>query len=206
MEDVLGVYCLPYDPAVPQICMDESCKQLIGETRIPLPAAPGQPLRYDDEYVRHGVAAIFMFIEPLTGWRHVSIRERRTAADWAEEVRELLEVHFPAAGRVRLVMDNLNTHTIASLYATFPAPQARRLAERLEIHLTPKHGSWLDVAEIALSALNAQCLDRRIPDMETMAREVAAWEADRNGAAVPVQWQFTTDDARIKLRRLYPKI
>jgi len=206
MEDVLGVYCLPYDPAIPQLCMDESCKQLIGETRVPLPAAPGQPLRYDDEYVRHGVAAIFMFVEPLTGWRHVSIRARRTAGDWAEELDAVLERHFPHASHIRLVMDNLNIHALASLYETFPAPHARRLAERLEIHFTPKHGSWLNVAEIALSALNSQCLDRRIPDMATMTREVAAWEASRNGAKVPIQWRFTTDNARIKLRRLYPNI
>lgn len=206
MEDVLGVYCRPYDPTIPQVCMDESCKQLIGETRLPIPAAPGQPRRYDDEYVRQGVAEIFLFVEPLTGWRHVSLTAHRTRLDWAAQVKELLDHHFPAATRIRLVLDNLNTHTVASLYEAFPAPEARRLAERLEIHYTPKHGSWLNMAEIALSALNTQCLDRRLPDLATMQREVAAWENSRNGAPAPINWRFTTAAARIKLRRLYPHI
>lgn len=206
MEDVLDVYCLPYDPAIPQICMDESCKQLVGEVRVPIPTAPGQPLRYDDEYVRNGVAEIFLFVEPLTGWRHVIVTEHRARVDWAEQVKDLLDVHYPEADRIRLVMDNLNTHTIASLYEAFPAAEARRLAERLEIHYTPKHGSWLNMAEIALSNLNTQCLDRRIPDIAEMRREVAAWESSRNGCPAPIKWRFTTDNARIKLRRLYPHL
>jgi len=206
MEDVLSVYCLPCDPAYPQVCMDESCKQMIGETRVPIPAAPGRPVRYDDEYVRNGVAEIFLFVEPLAGWRHVSITEQRTRKEWAHEIRELLDVHYPHAVKVRLVMDNLNTHGIASLYETFPPQEARRLAERLEIHYTPKHGSWLNMAEIELNVLTTQCLDRRIPDIATMRNEVAAWERSRNNRPTPIDWRFTTDDARIKLRRLYPKL
>lgn len=206
MEDVLSVYCLPYDPQIPQICMDESSKQLIGEVQIPLPARPGQPVRYDAEYVRNGVTELFLFVEPLTGWRHVTVTERRTRRDWAEAVKQLLDQRFPTARRIRLVMDNLNTHTVASLYEAFPAPEARRLAERLEIHYTPKHGSWLNIAEIALSGLSTQCLDRRLPDVATTQREVAAWEASRNGDPIPVKWRFTTADARIRLRHLYPNL
>jgi len=206
MEDVLSVYQLPYDPAYPQICMDESCKQLVDEVRMPIPTSPGQPLRYDDEYVRHGVAEIFLFVEPLTGWRRVSLTNRRTSVDWAHQIRELLEIDYPDAVKVRLVMDNLNTHTIASLYQTFPPAEARRLAERLEIHYTPKHGSWLNMAEIEFSALKTQCLDRRIPDIESMRAAIAAWEADRNNRKSTITWRFKTDDARIKLRKLYPNI
>jgi hypothetical protein len=206
MEDVLCVYQLPYDPAYPQVCMDESCKQLVDEVRTPIPAAPGRPLRYDDEYVRHGVAEIFLFVEPLTGWRRVNVTERRTRTDWALQIRELLEVDYPEAVKVRLVMDNLNTHSVASLYETFPADQARRLAERLDIHYTPKHGSWLNMAEIELSALNTQCLDRRIPDAESLKVAISAWQQDRNGRQSTISWRFTTDDARIKLRTLYPKL
>lgn len=206
MEDVLSVYCLPFDPAFPQVCMDESCKQMIGEVRVPIPAAPGRPARYDDEYVRNGVAEIFLFVEPLSGWRHVSITERRTRKDWALEIRELLDVHYPHAVKVRLVMDNLNTHSMASLYETFPPQEARRLAERLDIHYTPKHGSWLNMAEIELNVLNNQCLDRRIPDIATMQNEAAAWERSRNTRQAVIDWRFTTDSARIKLRRLYPKL
>ena len=204
MEDVLGVYCLPYDPAIPQVCMDETSKQLISETRVPIPMAPGRPVRYDDEYVRHGVAAVFLFVEPLTGQCHATATAQRTAADRAQQIKELLEVHYPTAAKIRLVMDNLNTHTTASLYATFPAPEARRLAERLEIHPTPKHGSWLNMAEIALSALSRQCLDRRLPDMATLQHEIVAWNLAHNARPAPINWRFTTADARIKLRRLYP--
>jgi hypothetical protein len=206
MEDVLSVYHLPYDPAVPQICMDETCKQLVGETRLPVPGAPGRPLRYDDEYVRHGVAQIFLFVEPLTGWRRVAVTETRTRKDWAQQVRHLLEVDFPHAKRVRLVMDNLNTHSVASLYEAFPPVKARELAERLETHYTPKHGSWLNMAEIEFSAMSAQCLDRRIPDGGSLREAISAWEADRNARTAVINWRFTTDDARIKLRSLYPKI
>ena len=205
MEDVLSVYCLPYDPTFPLVCMDESCKQLIGEVRTPIPAAPGQPVRYDDEYVRNGVAELFMFVEPLTGWRRVSVTEHRTRQDWAAEVKSLLDVRYPNAEKVRLVMDNLNTHAIASLYEAFPACEARRLAERLEIHYTPKHGSWLNMAEIEFSALSGQCLDRRIADIDTLKKEVAAWECRRNNKEAKIDWRFTAENARIKLKRLYPK-
>jgi hypothetical protein len=205
MEDVLCVYQLPYDPDYPQVCMDESCKQLVGEVRVPIPAAPGRAVRYDDEYVRHGVVQIFLFVEPLAGWRRVSVTERRTRADWAYQIRELLDVDYPNAVKVRLVMDNLNTHSIASLYETFSPAEARRLAERLEIHYTPKHGSWLNIAEIEFSALNGQCLDRRISHMEGVQAAIAAWEADRNARQSTTTWRFTAEDARIKLRRLYPK-
>jgi len=206
MEDVLYVYQLPYDPAYPQVCMDESSKQLVGEVRAPVPGAPGRPVRYDDEYVRHGVAELFLFVEPLTGWRRVSVTDRRTRTDWALQVRELLDVDYPDAVKVRLVMDNLNTHSITSLYETFPPAEARRLAERLEIHYTPKHGSWLNMAEIEFSALSSQCLDRRIPDVRNLRAAISAWETDRNNRESAITWRFTTDDARIKLRHLYPKL
>lgn len=206
MEDVLAVYHLPYDPEYPVVCMDESCKQMIGEVREPIPCAPGKPVRIDDEYVRNGVAEIFMEVEPLAGRRHVAITERRTRKDWALQIKQMLDERYPAATKVRLVMDNLNTHNIASLYETFEPGEARRLAERLEIHYTPKHGSWLNIAEIELSALKGQCLGRRIADMATMQAEVAAWEKDRNNSARKIVWQFATADARIKLKRLYPKL
>ena len=206
MEDVLEVYHLPYNPDYPVVCMDESCKQMIGEVRNPVPAKPGQPQRIDDEYIRNGVAEIFMEVEPLNGKRHVTVTERRTRKDWALQIRQMLDLRYPGAIKVRLVMDNLNTHSIASLYETFEPKEARRLAERLEIHYTPKHGSWLNMAEIELSVLKGQCLDRRIPDMPTMQAEVAAWEADRNNGSRKINWQFTTTDARIKLRRLYPQL
>lgn len=206
MEDVLEVYHLPYDPRYPVICMDESCKQLIGEVREPIPAKPGQPARMDDEYVRKGVAEIFMEVEPLGGRRHVAVTERRTRKDWAEQIRQMLDKRYPDAVKVRLVMDNLNTHGIASLYETFPPAEARRLAERLEIHYTPKHGSWLNMAEIELSVLKGQCLNRRIPDMVTMRSAVAAWEHNRNNRMRKIDWQFTAVNARIKLKRLYPKL
>lgn len=206
MEDVLEVYHLPYDPAYPVVCMDESCKQLIGEVRQPIPGKPGQPRRIDDEYVRNGVVEIFMEVEPLGGKRHVAITEHRTRKDWALQIRQMLDERYSDAIKVRLVMDNLNTHSIASLYEAFEPKEARRLAERLEIHYTPKHGSWLNMAEIELSVLKGQCLDRRISDMATIQTEVAAWEADRNNSSRNINWQFTTADARIKLKRLYPQL
>jgi hypothetical protein len=206
MEDVLDVYQMPYDPQVPMVCMDEQPVQLIKETRQPLPAAPGKPEKVDYEYERNGTANIFMCTEPLTGTRHVHVTEHRTAVDWANEIRDLLEVRYPEAARVRLVCDNLNTHGMGSLYEAFPPEQARRLASRLEIHHTPKHGSWLNIAEIELSVLTMQCLDRRIPDMETLTKETQQWEQRRNASQKGVDWQFSTLDARIKLKRLYPQI
>jgi hypothetical protein len=205
MEDVLDVYHLPYDPQIPMVCMDEQPVQLIKETRPPLPAAPGKPEKVDYEYERNGTANIFMFTEPLTGTRHVRVTEHRTAVDWANEIRDLLEVRYAEAAWVRLVCDNLNTHGIGSLYEAFPPEQARRLASRLEIHHTPKHGSWLNIAEIELSALTIQCLDRRIPDLETLIRETTQWETRRNASQKGVDWQFSTPEARIKLKRLYPQ-
>jgi hypothetical protein len=206
MEDVLEVYTQPYDPAYPVVCLDETSKQLVAETRTPLPAEPGQPVRVDYEYERCGTANLFMTFEPLAGQRHVTVTEHRTAVDFARVVRDLLEVRYPHAERVVLVMDNLNTHTPAALYAAFEPAVARRLVERLEIHHTPKHGSWLNMAEIELSVLSRQCLDRRVADADTLAHEVAAWEQARNAIARPVDWRFTTPDARIKLKRLYPSI
>ena len=186
--------------------MDESNKQLIGEVRTPIPCKPGQPARIDDEYVRNGVVQIFMEVEPLAGKRHVAVTERRTMKDWAQQIKQMLDDRYPEAIKVRLVMDNLNTHKVASLYEAFEACEARRLAERLDIHYTPKHGSWLNMAEIELSALKGQCLDRRIADMATMQVEVANWENDRNNTSRTIDWQFTTPDARTKLKRLYPNI
>ena len=206
MEDVLDVYTLPYDPRSPIICMDESSKQLVGETRQPLPAAPGQPARYDYEYQRNGVCNLFLFCEPLVGWRHLEVTERRTQPDWAWAMKTLVDDYYPAADRLRIVLDNLNTHVPASLYATFPAAEAHRLLRRLEFHYTPKHGSWLNMAELEFSVLSRQCLDRRIGTKATLIREVAAWEARRNADPTPVNWRFTTRDARIKLKRLYPEI
>ncbi len=204
MEDVLEVYHRPYDERRPLVCLDEASKQLIGETVQPLPAEPGQAERFDYEYVRNGTANLFMISEPLLGWRHVEVTQRRTAKDFAEVLRWLVEDLHPDADKVVLVMDNLNTHKLASLYEAFPPDQARRIAERLEIHHTPKHGSWLNVAEIELSVLARQCLDRRIGAAETLVCEVGAWEEARNEQAIGVHWRFTTADARIKLRRLYP--
>lgn len=206
MEDVLEVYTRPHDPARPVVCLDELSKQLVAETRVPLPAEPGQPERVDYEYERCGTANLFLTGEPLAGRRHVTATERRTAVDFAHEVRDLLEVRYPHAEKVVLVMDNLNTHKPAALYEAFEPAVARALLDRLEIHHTPKHGSWLNVAEIELSVLSRQCLDRRIPDLETLTREVAAWEQARNADPRPVNWRFTTPDARIKLKRLYPSI
>ena len=204
MEDVLDVYHRPYDEKRPLVCLDEASKQLIGEVIEPIPAEPGQPERYDSEYTRHGTANLFMVSEPLAGWRAVKVTERRTSLDFAEVVRWLVEEVHEEAEKVVLVMDNLNTHKLASLYEAFPPEQARRIAERLEIHHTPKHGSWLNMAEIELSVLARQCLARRIETREELEQEVAAWEEERNERSVEIRWRFTTADARIKLRRLYP--
>ena len=202
----MEIYHQPYDPQCPVVCMDESSKQLVGEVREPVPCAPRRPRRVDDEYVRNGVAEIFIEVEPLTGKRHVAITERRTRKDWAVQIKGMLDERYPEATRVRLVMDNLNTHSIASLYETFKPEEARRLAERLEIHYTPKHGSWLNMAEIELSVLKGQCLNRRIADMGTMRNEVVKWSRARNNLQTRIDWQFKTSDARIKLKRLYPKL
>lgn len=206
MEDVLDVYARPYDKRFPVVCMDESSVQLIGEVSTPIPAAPGHPKLVDDEYVRNGVASIFMEVEPLGGKRHVEITERRTRVDWAHFIKGMLDERYCDAEKVVLVMDNLNTHSTTSLYEAFPPDEARRLAQRLEIHYTPKHGSWLNIAEIELSVLKRQCLTRRIPCMEQMRSEVRVWNSDRNNRQTKVDWQFTTGDARIKLKRLYPKL
>jgi hypothetical protein len=206
MEDVLEVYHRPFDPDKPLVCLDEACKQLIGETRQPLPPEPGQPQRFDYEYVRNGTANLFMLSQPLLGWRTVFVTERRTAVDFAEVLRWLVEDLHPEAAKVVLVMDNLNTHKLASLYEAFEPERARRIAEKLEIHHTPKHGSWLNVAEIELSVLARQCLERRIETAEELRREVLAWEGPRNERGAEVQWRFTTTDARIKLRHLYPSL
>ena len=206
MEDVLEVYTRPYDPARPVVCLDELSKQRVAETRIPLPAAPGQPERVDYEYERRGTANLFLTCEPLVGCPRVTVTEQRTAVDFAEEVRDLLEVRYPHAEQVVLVMDNLNTLKPAALYEAFEPALARSLIERLEIHHTPKQGSWLNMAESELSVLSRQCLDRRIPDQETLKREVKAWENRRKSSPAPVNWRFTTADARIKLKRLYPSL
>jgi DDE superfamily endonuclease len=206
MEDVLEVYHRPYDQERPVVCFDEASKQLIKETRIPIAMAPGRPATSDYEYERNGTANLFMMFEPLAGRRHVKVTERRTAVDYAHAVRELVDVHYPAAQTIVLVQDNLNTHKTASLYEAFPPEEARRIIERLEIHYTPKHGSWLDMAETELSILSRQCLDRRIADQLAITTEVRAWEVKRNAAACTVDWQFTTADARVKLKRLYPII
>jgi hypothetical protein len=206
MEDVLAIYQKPYDPKQPLICMDEKPIQLIEEIRTPLPMQPGQVQRQDYEYKRRGTAVGFMFTEPLSGWRKVRVRERKTALDWAQEIRELLEVDYPAVEKVILVCDNLNVHKVASLYKAFPPQEAMRLRKRLEIHYTPKHGSWLNIAEIELSVLARQCLQRRIADLERLRQEVKSWSEDRNARQKGVDWQFTTEDARIKLKHLYPEI
>lgn len=205
MEDVLEVYHLPYDPKCPLVCMDEQSVQLVKEKRVPWPVKPGSPTRYDHHYERNGTANIFMFTAPLEAWRRVEVTESRTAVDWAEQIQQLVDLDFPDAERILLVMDNLNTHEIASLYKAFPPQEAQRLAKKLEIHYTPKHGSWLNIAEIELSALTKQCLNRRIPDLWTLSAETVAWEQDRNTTQTGVDWRFTTEEARVKLTRLYPK-
>jgi hypothetical protein len=206
MEDVLEVYHRPHDEKRPLVALDEASKQLVGEVVQPLPPEPGQPERFDYEYVRNGTANLFMIAEPLLGWRHAAVTERRTAKDFAEVLRWLAEDLHPDADKIVLVMDNLNTHKLASLYEAFAPERARRLAERFAVHHTPKHGSWLNVAEIELSVLARQCLDRRIASAEELRREVGAWEEERNQRAVEVRWRFTTADARIKLHRLYPSL
>jgi len=206
MEDVLGVSTRPYDPLRPQVCLDETSRQLLGEVTPPRPAAPGRPAREAYEYERRGVCNVFVVCEPLRGWRHVTVSERRTRIDWAHCVKDLVDVCYPDAERVVLVQDNRNTHTPASLYEAFPPAEAKRLADKLEFHYTPKHGSWLNMAEIELGVLAGQCLDRRLADRATLEREVAAWEATRTSTGRGVDWRFTTDDARIKLKRLYPVI
>jgi hypothetical protein len=206
MEDVLEVYQRPHDPDQPVVCLDETTKQLVKETRVPIPARPGQLARYDHEYERNGTANLFMLFAPLEGWRHVEVTDRHTALDYARILKMLSDQHFPGARKIVLMQDNLNTHKPASLYEAFPPAEARRLVERFEWHYTPKHGSWLDMAETELSVLSGQCLDRRIPDKPTLIEEVAAWENDRNKHNAKADWRFTTADARIKLKRLYPAL
>jgi len=206
MEDVLDVYTRPYDPRRPQVCLDETSRQLLGDVTAPLAPAPGRPAREDHEYTRAGVCNLFMVTEPLRGWRHVMVSDRRTRLDFARCVKELVDVHYPDTARIVLVLDNLNTHTPAARYEAFPPPEAKRLADRLAIHHTPKHGSWLNRAESELGVLAGQCLDRRLPDRATVEREVAAWHADRNAATTTIDWRFTTADARIKLKHPYPSL
>jgi hypothetical protein len=204
MEDVLDVYTRPYAPRRPQVCLDETSRQLLADVAPPLPAAPGRPAREDYEYARGGVCNLFLVCEPLRGWRHVTVSDRRTRTDFAYVIKDLVDVHYPGAERLVLVLDNLNTHTPAALYEAFPPAEAKRLTDKLEIHYTPKHGSWLNMAESELGVLAAQCLDRRLPDQETLTCEVGAWEDERNAATKTIDWRFTTADARIKLKHLYP--
>jgi transposase len=204
MEDVLEVYTRPCDPLRPQVCMDETSKQLLRDARRPLPMEPGRPLRQDYEYERGGAVNLFLFCEPLAGRRWVDATGRRTKTDWAHQIKELVDERYPEAQRIVLVMGNLSTHTPASLYEAFDPVEARRLAEKLEIHYTPKHGSWLNMAEIELSVLSRQCLERRVPDFETLQSEAQAWQDRRDAAGITIDWRFRTDDARIKLKRLYP--
>ena len=205
MEDILDLYLRPYDPEIPLICMDEKPVQLIGDSRDSLPATHQYPPRYDYEYTRNGTASIFLFNEPLNGWRKVNPRKHRKKVDWAHEVRELLEIDYPNARKLILICDNLNTHTIGAFYAAFPLEEASKLVKRLEIHHTPKHGSWLNIAEIELSALSRQCLDRRMDNLTLLVQETKKWETSRNHNQKPVDWQFTSENARIKLKRLYPQ-
>jgi DDE superfamily endonuclease len=204
MEDVLAVYTRAYDPCRPQVCLDETSRQLLGEVNPPRPVAPGRPARADYEYERNGTCNLFLACEPLRGWRHVMVSDRRTRIDWAHCIKDLIDVHYPDAETIVLVQDNLNTHTPASLYEAFGPAEAKRLTDRLELHPTPKHGSWLNMAEIELSVLTEQCLDRRLADRATLEREVTAWETARNTTNRGIDWRFTTADARIKLKRLYP--
>ena len=206
MEDVLDVYERPYNPKEPVVCMDEKPLQLLGEVREPLPMKPGKTAIIDSEYIRNGTCSIFAFIEPLAGKHHVSVREHRTATDWAEEIKYLCDVMYPDADKIILVMDNLNTHKVASLYKKYRPEEAFRLRKRLEIHYTPKHGSWLDIAEIELNVMTKQCLSRRIESIDKLKSELSAWESERNAKQAKVNWQFTNDKARIKLVSLYPKL
>jgi transposase len=204
MEEILDLYADRYTAYAPVICFDETSKQLVAETRTPLPLAPGQPRRYDYEYARNGVANLFMFFQPLVGWRHVEVTARRTAVDFAQQMKALVDLHFPQAIKIHVVLDNLNTHTKAALYEAFAPEEAKRLADRLVFHYTPKHGSWLNMAEIELSVLMNQCLDRRLADTEILTTEIDAWERDRNERHMTVNWRFKVTDARTKLKRLYP--
>ena len=206
MEEVLEVYHRPHDPACPLVCLDETSKQLITETRVPIPARPGRPARTDYEYERNGTANIFMLFAPLDGWRHVAVTERHAAVDYAHLLKDVSDRWFPDAAKIALVQDNLSTHKPASLYEAFPPAEARRLVERFEWHYTPKHGSWLNMAETELSVLSSQCLDRRIATRQILIDEVTAWEAARNKHHAKADWQFTTADARVKLKRLYPSL
>jgi len=206
MEDVLEVYHRPYDPKRPLVCFDEGSKQQTKETRQPLPTRPGDVAKYDYEYERNGTSNLFVFFAPLEAWRHIKVTDRRTMIDFAHCMRDLVDIHFPDAEKIVLVMDNLNTHKFASLYEAFPPEEARRIIEKLEIHYTPKHGSWLNMAEIELSVLHRQCLKARISDQVTLIQKVAAWEKVRNSSRSTVYWRFTTHDARIKLHKLYPSI
>jgi len=206
MENVLEVYKRPYDAKRPVVCMDEKPKQLVKETRTPIGCRKGQPQRFDFEYERNGTANVFLFVEPLKGWRRIDATERRTRTDWAQQIKHLLDADYRRAERITLVMDNLNTHSLASLYEAFEPVEARRLIEKLEIVHTPKHGSWLNVAEVELAALEKQSIGGRVPDRESLSTRVKAWERERNKAKVKVNWQFRTADARITLRRLYPQL
>lgn len=204
MEDVLDLYAQPYDPARPRVNFDEASKQLIAETRTPLPAQPGQPARYDYEYERNGTRNLFLFTEPQAGWRHINVTAQRTGLDFAHQMKWLVDECYPDAELVRVVLDNLNTHKPASLYEAFAPAEARRILKKLEFHYTPKHGSWLNMAEIELSVLQRQCLARRIPDEATLIKEIAAWETRRNKERATIDWRFSITDAREKLKRLYP--
>lgn len=206
MEDVLDLYAEPDDPRYPQVCFDESPVPLTSETRHPLPARSGQPTRYDTEYKREGTANLFLFVQPLRGWRHVNVTQQRTKLDFAQQMRLLVDQYFPTAERIRLVVDNLNTHTPAALYDIFPPAEARRITRKLEFHYTPKHGSWLNMAECELAVLASQCLDRRVPTIDTLREEIAAWQGPRNQYQTKIHWQFSTDLARTKLKRLYPPL
>jgi hypothetical protein len=206
MEDILDVYTKPYDPAFPVVCMDETSKQHIKEVRTPLPMTVNKPMRYDSEYERNGVSNMFIFFEPLAGKRYINVTDTRTAIDWAHQVKELVDVRYRDAEKITLVADNLNTHAGSSLYKAFAPQEARRILNRLDIHYTPKHGSWLNMAEIEFSILSKQCLDRRIPDQKSMKKEISIWEKERNGHSASMKWRFTTEDARIKLAKLYPTI
>ena len=205
MEDVLAVYTRPRDPDCPLVCLDETSKQLLAETRVPIPMKAGRPARFDYEYERNGTANLFMMFAPLEGWRRVKVTDRHTAVEYAHVLKDLADIHFPRARTIVLVQDNLNIHSKASLYEAFPAAEARRLVERFEWHYTPKHGSWLDLAESELGVLASQCLDRHIADKQILAREVAAWQDHRNKRHAKADWQFTTANARVKLKRLYPQ-
>ena len=206
MENVLAVYKRPYDPSQPVVCFDEKSKQLVGEIAVPIPAAPGRVECHDYEYARNGTANLFMFVEPLRGWRHVNVTSRRTKLDFAGQMKELVDVHYPNARQITLVMDNLNTHRLSCLYEAFKPEDARRIIEKIEVVHTPKHGSWLNMAECELSVIEKQCLGERIPDQTTLSKRVESWQTDRNNRSKKIDWQFETADARIKLRRLYPQI